>query len=233
MAKHKTVPSTATAGVTRRPGGDNTRRKILDAAEALFGERTYDTVSLRDIARRAHVTLHLASYHFGSKERLFGAVVARRAAVLGDLRREQLERLSARGYPSTEAILDAFMRPLFDKMVDESRGWRSYLLILAQLGHGNRWLDLLRLNFDPTAELFLKALAQALPDVPRKALVRGFALSLVAMLQTLSKNRRLDTLSGGKISADDLDEAYRVLLRFCVGGLESLGRQVRSKVPRA
>ena len=235
LVKNSTSVLNATAAVARRPrpAGVNTRKKILDAAEALFGQGTYDTVSLRDIAKRADVTLHLASYHFGSKDRLFAAVVARRAAVLSDLRRDRLARLFERGEPSTEAIVDAFMRPLLDKMVGESRGWRSYLLILAQLGHGNRWLDLLHTNFDPTAELFLKKLAQALPDVPHKALVRGFALTLVAMLETLSKNRRLDTLSGGKISADDLSEAYRVLLKFCVGGLESLRRPKRPKSGRA
>ena len=211
-------------GVARqqRSAGAATRRKILDAAEALFGSRTYDTVSLRDIARRAKVTLHLASYHFGTKEQLFGAVVARRAAVLGELRQERLAQLAAHETLTLEAILDAFMRPLFEKMMGSSRGWRSYLLILTQLGHGNRWLEILHTNFDPTAELFLKKLAEALPDIPPTTLMRGFALTLVAMLETLSRNRRLDALSGGKISADDLAEAYRVLLQFCVGGLESL-----------
>jgi AcrR family transcriptional regulator len=205
--------------------GAATRRKILDAAEALFGESTYDTVSLRDIAGRAKVTLHLASYHFGTKEQLFGAVVARRAALLSELREQRLAQIAEEEALSPEAILDAFMRPLFEKMATGSPGWRSYLLILTQLGQSNRWLELLRTNFDPTAELFLKRLVAALPDIPRATLMRGFALALVAMLQTLSRNRRLDALSGGKLSADDLDEAYRVLLKFSVGGLESLRRK--------
>jgi len=58
--------------------------------------------------------------------------------------------------------------------------------------------------------------------VPRPLLMRGFALSLVAMLQTLARNRRLDALSGGKVSSDDLGEAYAVLLQFVVSGLEGL-----------
>ena len=237
MAKRSTSVTVSIAGVVRRPrsGGVATRRKILDAAEALFGERTYDTVSLRDIAKRAKVTLHLASYHFGSKERLYGTVVARRAAVLAELRQERLAELAAHGTLSPEEILEAFMRPLFEKMVSGSRGWRSYLLILTQLGHGNRWLEILHVNFDPTAELFLKKLAEALPDIPRTTLMRGFALALVAMLQTLSRNRRLDALSGGKVSADDLEEAYRVLLQFSVAGLQGLrpvNRRSRANGPR-
>lgn len=215
---------------TRAPKSpDNTRDKIIDAAEALFGERTFDTVSLRDITQRAQVTLALASYHFGTKEKLFADIVARRAIVLGELRRERLAKLEAEGRLGTESILDAFFRPLFDKMTEGSTGWSAYLLILAQLGQSNRWLSLLHDNFDPTAELFLDRLATALPDVPRGLLMRGFSLSLVAMLQTLAKNRRIDALSGGKVSADELGEAYDVLLKFTVRGLESLSELSRPK----
>lgn len=208
---------------------DNTRDKILDAAEQLFGERTFDTVSLRDITQRADVTLALASYHFGTKDRLFADIVARRALVLGELRRERLAALEAAGKLTTEGIIDAFFRPMFEKMTEGSKGWPAYLLILAQLGQSNRWLDLLHQNFDETAELFLGKLAGTLPDVPRPLLMRGFSLALVAMLQTLSKNRRLDALSGGKVSADDLSEAYDVLLKFSVRGLESLGELAKPK----
>src|SRR6218665_2628839 len=91
---------------------DNTRDKILDAAEELFGERTFDTVSLRDITQHAKVTLALASYHFGTKDRLFADIVARRADVLGQMRRERLAKLEGSSKLTTESILDAFMRPM-------------------------------------------------------------------------------------------------------------------------
>ena len=222
------VPKPA-ARKKRSSSPDNTRDKILDAAEALFGERTFDTVSLRDITQRANVTLALASYHFGTKDRLYSDVVARRAMVLGEMRRERLAELEAEGRLTTESIIEAFFRPMFEKMTEGGEGWPSYLLILAQLGQSNRWLNLLHDNFDPTAELFLEKLATTLPDVSRPVLMRGFSLSLVAMLQTLSKNRRLDALSGGKVSADDLSEAYDVLLRFTVCGLEGLADMKQTK----
>jgi AcrR family transcriptional regulator len=207
---------------SQRAGTDKTRDKILDAAEFLFGEHTFDTVSLRDITQKADVTLALASYHFGTKEKLFAEIVARRASVLAEMRRQRLAEAEAAGRLTTERIIDAFMRPMFEQMRDGSDGWRTYLLILAQLGQSNRWLGLLHENFDPTAELFLAKLQQTLPDVARPILLRGFSMSLVAMLQVLSKNRRLDALSGGQVSADDLEAAYQVLIRFVVSGLEGL-----------
>ncbi|MFN3548469.1 MAG: TetR/AcrR family transcriptional regulator [Mesorhizobium sp.] len=210
---------------TKQQSSDNTRDKILDAAEILFGERTFDTVSLRDITQKADVTLALASYHFGTKERLFAEVVGRRADILNQMRRERLAAIEADGRLDTRSIIDAFMHPLFEQMASGSPGWESYLLILAQLGQTNRWLHLLHENFDETAELFLAKLETALPAVPKPLLMRGFSMVLVAMLQTLSRNRRVDALSGGAVSADDLDDAYAVLLRFVVKGLEGLGAE--------
>jgi AcrR family transcriptional regulator len=206
---------------TSRANGDATRERILDAAEALFGERTFDTVSLRDITQKAGVTLALASYHFGSKEALFGECVARRAAILNEMRRERLARLK----PEAEVgeILDAFMRPLFDRMRQGDEGWASYLRIVANLSRGDRWLALLREHFDGVALLFLERLAPALPMVSRDALLRGFTLTLDAMLQTLSRNRRVDSLSAGAVSSDDLASAYDALMRFSVAGLKGLG----------
>ena len=205
-----------------RSSSDNTRDKILDAAEYLFGERTFDTVSLRDITQHAGVTLALASYHFGTKDRLYAEIVERRAELLNDMRRARLAKIEAEGRVTTETILDAFMHPLFEQMTTGSEGWQSYMYILSKLAQTNRWLDLLRENFDQTSELFLARLAKTLPDVKRPVLMRGFALALVAMLQTVSKNRRIDALSGGTVSADDLDAAYETLLKFVVRGLEGL-----------
>jgi len=220
--KAKATTSPGRRRSTQKSGADNTRDKILDAAEVLFGERTFDTVSLRDITQKADVTLALASYHFGTKEKLFAEVVGRRADILCTMRRERLKALEDDGNLSTETILDAFMHPLFEQMIKGSEGWQSYLLILAQLGQSNRWIDLLHENFDETAALFLDQLRIQLPGVSEPVLIRGFSLSLVAMLQTLSKNRRVDAITSGTVSADQLDDAYPVLLTFVVKGLEGL-----------
>lgn len=205
---------------TSRANGDVTRERILDAAETLFGYGTFDAVSLRDITEEAGVTLALASYHFGSKENLFAQTVARRAGVLNTMRRERLALLPPNA--STRDVLDAFMRPLFDQMNRGEPGWQSYLFIISKLAQGNRWLNLLHEHFDETARLFLDRLGQTLPTIPRPLLLRGFALALDCMLQTLSKNRRLDSLSDGEVSADQLAQGYEALMLFSVAGLEGL-----------
>ena len=216
-AKDRGAPS----GMTRA-NGDQTREKIINAAEILFGNQSFDTVSLRDITNAAGVTLALASYHFKTKENLFSAIVARRAEILNRIRRDRLSALDAAGKVTLEALLDAFMHPLFEQMQGEDEGWKAYLLLLAKLGTDDRWLSYIQENFDETANLFIARLKLLLPDMAEEDLLRGFSFILVLMLQTVSKNRRVDALSEGRFSGVDLDTSYRLLLRFCLAGLEAL-----------
>ncbi len=204
-----------------RVSGEQTRKKILNAAEALFAEFSFDSVSMRDITQKADVTLALASYHFGSKEALFEAVVARRADILCRLREE---RLNALRRPTTGAVLDAFMAPLFEMARSGEPGWQYYLRVLARLGEHERWLELLARHFDPTARLFLQALQTSLPRARAPDVARGFVMALEVMLRTVSTHRRLDNLTAGRTRADAPNEAYPALLRFVTAGLQSFNR---------
>ncbi|MEC7764078.1 MAG: TetR family transcriptional regulator [Pseudomonadota bacterium] len=204
-----------------RQNGDQTREKILDAAEALFGAQGFAAVSLRDITKEAGVTLALASYHFGTKTNLFEAVVARRAAVLCAERQARLAALDA---PDTRAILDTFFAPLFDKARSGEPGWPHYFRVLARLGEGDEGALLLATHFDPTAQAFILALRAAIPDADPDGLARGFAMALHAMLAAVSRHARVTALSGGSVSADDLDAAERALLSFATAGVESAAR---------
>jgi AcrR family transcriptional regulator len=61
---------------------------ILASARRLFGEIRYDQVSLDDVAAQAGVTERTVVRRFGSKEQLFGAVSAERAASIRRARDE-------------------------------------------------------------------------------------------------------------------------------------------------
>jgi len=90
----------------------DTKSRILEAAEALFAERGIDAASMRDIAARAQVNLAAANYHFGGKENLVQAVVARRFAPIAQRRLELLA--AAAGAQTVEPVLDAFIRPIVE-----------------------------------------------------------------------------------------------------------------------
>jgi AcrR family transcriptional regulator len=61
----------------RRARGVDTRTQILDAARDALAQDGYAHTTTRSIAERAGVQLSLVHYHFGGKQRLLEAVLAR------------------------------------------------------------------------------------------------------------------------------------------------------------
>ena len=66
--------------VARAEAAEATRVRVLEAAHRQFAEEPYEQVALGDIARHAGVTVQTVLRRFQSKERLFAAVAAWRAA---------------------------------------------------------------------------------------------------------------------------------------------------------
>jgi AcrR family transcriptional regulator len=66
----------------RRVGRAERERQILDAALAVFGERGYQHASMDQVAERVGVTKPVLYTHFGSKEGLLLACIARARAEL-------------------------------------------------------------------------------------------------------------------------------------------------------
>jgi AcrR family transcriptional regulator len=60
----------------RRPGGEDTRGAIVEAARAEFAEQGYEATSLRGIARRASVDPALVHHYFEGKPGLFAEVMS-------------------------------------------------------------------------------------------------------------------------------------------------------------
>lgn len=56
-------------------GAPETREQCLAAAERLFADGGFAGTGMRDIAAAAGVTVATLAYHFGSKEKLYGAVL--------------------------------------------------------------------------------------------------------------------------------------------------------------
>ena len=55
----------------RRPGNQDTRQSILDAARTVFADKGFDGASIRAIAGEAKVDPALVHHYFGTKEKLF------------------------------------------------------------------------------------------------------------------------------------------------------------------
>jgi AcrR family transcriptional regulator len=100
-------------GVDKERNGPRTRESVLDAAERLFADRGYESTSLTDVGAAAGVSRGTPGYFFGSKERLYRAVLERclervRAAV-----RSGRERALASKEPS-DVVLAGAVGEYFD-----------------------------------------------------------------------------------------------------------------------
>jgi len=76
-----------------RPGGADSRDRILAAAGKQFAARGYSGVSMRDLARAAKVNLGAINYHFGGKAALYHETVHRLIEDIGPLFGPILKRL--------------------------------------------------------------------------------------------------------------------------------------------
>ena len=81
--------------VARQAGQQDTKSRILDTAEALFVEGGFDSLSMRQITNSAGVNLAAVNYHFGGKDALIQAVLARRLDPLNEARITMLDKLEA------------------------------------------------------------------------------------------------------------------------------------------
>jgi AcrR family transcriptional regulator len=209
--------------VVRR--GDTTRLSILDAAERSFAENGFDGVSLRTITERAGVDLALANYHFGSKDNLLQEVIARRVRIVHDDRVKALElarQQAGTQSPSVEAIVAAFLAPMFRRLGDGDAGWRHYASLISQLDVLPKFTALASGVLDPTAVHFINALRLAMPKAPEASVYWGYMFMLGTMIQVISATGRIERLSRGLCRSDDVDAALREMVPFVSAGLRAM-----------
>lgn len=200
--------------------GENTRAAILDAAENLFAAASFDIVSMRDVAAKARVPLGLINYHFQSKEKLFEAIIARRSDELNARRRAAFERLNGR--PDIRQVVDVFLRPYLELMLEGGAGWRAYGRLLAQTGQQQRWTRLITRHFKETQDIILGALEQAEPRLSKEAAARGYTHMVSVMFGIFAANDLLSVISHRAYSSRDLERAYDFALPFLAGAFEGL-----------
>ena len=159
----------------------DTKTRILDAAEKLFGENGFDATSLRDITAEADVNLAAVNYHFQSKDSLIDAVIARRVEPVN---RKRIELLEAAGdNPSVEQLLIAFLSPIMNKDLAI-----SYPLMARVLATPDAFVTrLFKQHLGVIVERFTDAFSKALPELSRKGVMWRMHFAAGAMAHVLSR----------------------------------------------
>lgn len=204
------------------------RLQILLAAETVFTKNGFDGSSMREIAREAGITLSLASYYFTSKQDLFEQLIERRAGEVVAHRKNLLaeERRAAGDAPiPVERLIRAYITPFIERAHSADSGWRNYTALISQISNAPQWAELIARNYDDTARLFLRELAQALPQADPDDLLHGLTFVVSGMMGITARNRRIDLLSCGSVQSEDLFYNAEILSRFLAGGFVALNNQ--------
>ncbi|WP_051329880.1 TetR/AcrR family transcriptional regulator [Niveispirillum irakense] len=202
----------------------DTKELILDAAERLFAEKSYASVSLRELTAAAGVNLAAVNYHFGSKDALLIAVFRRGAVALNKERARLLrdaEERAGGGTPPLREIVEALVVPSI-----------RYSFTSTRLALYNQFVAFARGDGPPEAremldkdvghlQRFVLPLARALPHLPQQELYWRLHFMMGVQHSLYTDMKRLETLSGGQCHLDNLDAVAARVVDFVIAGLEA------------
>ena len=197
------------------------RQRLLDAGERLFAAHGWNGVSIRTIAAEAEVTLSALNYHFGEKENLLAEIFAARAAPIAAERMRLLTAIEAKGAPTLEAVIEAFLRPALT--ISSKFGGEAFVKLRARLatepeGFSRR---ILANAFDPSSRAFIAALQSLLPGLPAAELAWRFHFLLGAMVYTMANPGRIQSMTDGVCDPGQTEAALLHLVPFAAAGFRS------------
>jgi AcrR family transcriptional regulator len=197
----------------------DTRQKILDAAESLFGKYGYAATSLRHIISQAGVNLASIHYHFGSKQDLLDQVILRKAEPINKNRLKLLDQFEAEAAPkpaSIEKVLEAFIIPIV--MIDKSP---EFVRLMGRMHAEGFMPEIARRHFQPVVDRFFSAIRRALPEMPQEELAWKAHFVLGAMAHMLSVQPEIQIEAPCKPSLS----VARQLVAFASNGFRATAAQ--------
>jgi len=134
------------------------KEAILTVAERLFSERDFDAVSVRDIAGEANVNIAMISYYFGSKEKLFEALIISRIESAINILKETTASETT-SYVKMEMVINYYI----DKLTNNRNVHR---MINRELSNNNRVhlrdliMERMRSNRELIKEIMVKGIKE-------------------------------------------------------------------------
>jgi AcrR family transcriptional regulator len=200
----------------------DTRERILDVAERLFGERGFPATPLRDITAEAGVNIASVNYHFGSKEGLLAEVLERRLKPINTRRLELLDAVEARAGdepPELEAVIRAFLSPPFHSQRVGGADGQGFLRLVGRI-HSETNEDFRATfvkQFDEVFKRFTAALRRALPNLDDADLSWRMLFMVGSMAFTMSWGPTL--VASGSGAARAPEDVLESLVLYAAAGM--------------
>lgn len=202
----------------------DTKALILDTAELLFAERSFASVSMRDITSAAGVNLAAVNYHFGTKDELIAALFIARVTPLNRERAVLLREAESHGdgIAALEDILRALLGPPLRWWLGPDAG-RSAAARFLMRAHAETTPGIRQVMDKDVSHLqrFLLALARALPNLSHEAICWRLHFTLGTMHHTISERQRLDALSTGACDLTEPEAVVSQIVAFAAAGFRA------------
>lgn len=199
-----------------------TKEQILDVAERAIAENGYAGTTLRSVVSKANVNLAAIHYHFGSKEELFRAVIARMAQPIVSGHLTALEAILAEtDTPSVEAILRAYLQSSFDYVTCSAITHPTRAQFMGRCRtEPDPVQSIADKQFRPSTEKFLDALQRSLPNQTRSQLKWKLDLVVTSLIRVLGEAGKPDALLNDT-TPEGIEAALSKLILFLLPALES------------
>jgi AcrR family transcriptional regulator len=216
-----------------RDAENQTREKIIVAAETLFAQHGYQGVSVRAIATAAGVNWSLLGYYFRGKEGLLFEIYRRHCNALNAERFQLLKAAKAECRPpQLEKVIEAFVMPALS-VAQTQAGGASFSRLRAVLAAENSKLldQLVAENFDSSSAEFIDALCECLPELPRDEVLWRFHFMLGTVYYTATGPHRIKAFSQGRCDPAISSENVKHLIPFLAAGFRApTGRVGQPKI---
>jgi TetR/AcrR family transcriptional regulator, regulator of cefoperazone and chloramphenicol sensitivity len=198
------------------------KERILNEAEALFAEKGFHEVTVREITKAAKCNLAAVNYHFGNKENLYLEVFRARWVPRARRIREHIRKsLSAQDSPSPQAVIQALARGFLEGPLSDEERKRHSQLMAREMARPTAAFDLVAEQaMGPSMKNLADALRPGLPDGMGEDRLMLDMFSILAMVIYFNFARIAVT----RMTGHEYDHAFRRrlvehIVEFSVSGL--------------
>ena len=113
----------------------NTKNRLLDAAEELFTDRGFEEVSIRELAAAADVNVAAVNYHFQGKDNLYQEVIKRRFIIQRDRTLAAIGMVLAESHdkPPLDTLIRSIVSLYLEEALSPERDGSVLKLIVREL----------------------------------------------------------------------------------------------------
>ncbi len=207
----------------------STQDKLLEAAGALFLERGYDHVSVRDITEAAGTNVAAVNYHFGGKPNLYREFLRK---ILSESTAEKVRELTAmveeHDTIDLQEIIRYYVVSFIGCMLSDKEGTRMLELLSNEMSENSIAVDVLyKEAVAPVHKVIKTAVLKAVPGItPEKA---SLCMASIAgqVFHFVRAKDFIKRLTGRGYSKEFIEDIVTHITEFSLRGIGWYAKEAR------